>query len=405
MKRVVGFRMGSLDPSEPTGGQEGPYQMYSQLAREFDVHVIACKSIVRRMRTATLAKDFRETVLPLFSLLSVYAIDKFLGTKDILLPPWFYSADIALSSSRKKVLKKLLEEADIIMLESWLLLPLVMKYRRADCRLMYRVNNIDAIFFEPMVPRWYWNFKKGKVERLERETLAKCDGLVTVAEEDRRILMQRYSLDGDRIFVFPIGANTTEFEPDPSSRDAIRGKYAPDGETICAFVGSNIAHNNEIAHYIACELAPKLPKCVFLILGRCAEGLRGRSLPSNVQAVGFLSRTDFKAVLSAVDIALNPVTYGSGMNIKMLTYMTAGIPTVTTLFGARGLDVEDGKHVVIADIDAFAQKIEQLAGDGRSRKRISIEARELALRKYDLNVIGEEMRRSCRKVLEGPSIH
>lgn len=400
MKRVVGFRMGSLDPSEPTGGQEGPYQMYTQLAREFDIHVIACKSIVRRMRTAALAKNFRETVLPLFSLLSVYAIDKFLGTKDILLPPWFYSADIALSSSRKKVLKRLLEEADIIMLESWLLLPLVMKYRRADCRLMYRVNNIDAIFFEPMVPRWYWNFKKGKVERLERETLAKCDGLVTVAEEDRRILMQRYSLDGDRIFVFPIGANTTEFEPDPSSRDAIRGKYAPNGETICAFIGSNIAHNNEIARFISRQLAPKLPGCAFLILGKCADSLKGADLPPNVRPVGFLSREELKAVLSAVDIALNPVTFGSGMNIKMLTYMTAGIPTVTTPFGARGLEVEDGKHVVLADIDEFIEKIAALAGDEARQKTISANARRLALTRYDLELIGKEMRSVCHKVLD-----
>jgi len=45
---------------------------------------------------------------------------------------------------------------------------------------------------------------------------------------------------------------------------------------------------------------------------------------------------------SAADLAINPVTAGSGTNLKMFEYQAAGIPILSTSFGARGLNLVEG---------------------------------------------------------------
>ena len=42
-----------------------------------------------------------------------------------------------------------------------------------------------------------------------------------------------------------------------------------------------------------------------------------------------------------LDLAINPVTTGSGTNLKMLDYMAAGVPVLSTPHGARGLGLLD----------------------------------------------------------------
>ena len=59
-----------------------------------------------------------------------------------------------------------------------------------------------------------------------------------------------------------------------------------------------------------------------------------------------------EAALETADVAVNPMLTGSGTNLKMLDYMAAGIPVITTRVGARGLDIPDG-CVVQCDLEHF----------------------------------------------------
>jgi glycosyltransferase involved in cell wall biosynthesis len=49
-------------------------------------------------------------------------------------------------------------------------------------------------------------------------------------------------------------------------------------------------------------------------------------------------------MLSIADVALNPMRSGTGTNLKMLDYMAAGVPVISTEFGARGLNITDREH-------------------------------------------------------------
>ena len=85
----------------------------------------------------------------------------------------------------------------------------------------------------------------------------------------------------------------------------------------------------------------------------------------------------------SIDIAINPVLYGSGLKIKTVEALAYGIPLVTTSVGSQGLLEEAGKAFLLADTaEEFAAAISALAGCTGLRRRISSQARAYAQRHW-----------------------
>ncbi len=57
--------------------------------------------------------------------------------------------------------------------------------------------------------------------------------------------------------------------------------------------------------------------------------------------------TDIDPYICSADFGLNPVTEGSGVNVKMMEFLSAELPILSTVVGARGLSLE-------IDIDYFS---------------------------------------------------
>ena len=87
-------------------------------------------------------------------------------------------------------------------------------------------------------------------------------------------------------------------------------------------------------------------------------GRRNVVLPPELQptiASSVPALAEFKqAVLGVSEVALNPMSSGSGTNLKMLDYFGSGVPIISTPFGARGLGVEPGAHYIAAEVDGFS---------------------------------------------------
>jgi len=85
-----------------------------------------------------------------------------------------------------------------------------------------------------------------------------------------------------------------------------------------------------------------------------------------VNTIGFVESLDAFFRESIVMVA--PVVGGSGVRIKLLEGMGAGMPTVTTIDGAAGLDVIDGREVLIADDpEGFAERVVRALSDSSLR--------------------------------------
>ena len=57
------------------------------------------------------------------------------------------------------------------------------------------------------------------------------------------------------------------------------------------------------------------------------------------------------------DFALNPVQSGSGTNVKMLEFIAAKLPILSTVFGTRGTELVAGDSYVSFDFDTLGEKM------------------------------------------------
>jgi glycosyltransferase involved in cell wall biosynthesis len=111
----------------------------------------------------------------------------------------------------------------------------------------------------------------------------------------------------------------------------------------------------------------------------------------NVYLLGQVSDEEKKEILKISDIAINPMLSGSGTNIKVLGYLSAGIPTITTPTGARGLDLIDQKHALICEIEDFPRKIHDLLSDDHLAESLKKNGRNLVEQRYDWDSIVHDM--------------
>lgn len=111
----------------------------------------------------------------------------------------------------------------------------------------------------------------------------------------------------------------------------------------------------------------------------------------NVIFLGRVSDEEKQALYRVADIALNPMTSGSGTNIKMLDYMAAGLPVVSTSVGARGLNLENYENAIICDIPDFPVRINQILSDSKLYSKISSNGRRTVEDNFDWSKIASEM--------------
>jgi glycosyltransferase involved in cell wall biosynthesis len=124
---------------------------------------------------------------------------------------------------------------------------------------------------------------------------------------------------------------------------------------IASWHGPNVAGARRLL-----ELAEEVPEVDFVVLGSVGGALAGDALPRNVTLTGTVSHGFKQALLSVADVALNPVTVGSGTNLKMLDYFASGIPVIATSFGARGLGVQPGEHYLHAEPGELGEALRAL---------------------------------------------
>lgn len=96
-----------------------------------------------------------------------------------------------------------------------------------------------------------------------------------------------------------------------------------------------------------------------------------------MRARGFVPQLD--RLWSGMDIAINPVRWGSGLKIKTVEALAAGLPLVSTREGARGLEHLAGEVFLMADdADDFAAACRHLLDDVPARRALATSARRWA---------------------------
>lgn len=279
-------------------------------------------------------------------------------------------------------------DADVVVVSHPWAYPVVAARAPEACRrrLVYDSQNVEARLKRNLIPESdLGNRAVALVEELERRLCQNADAVLACSEEDAAEFQQRYGVPRARLFVVPNGVDSRAVAPaTPEERRAARRRLSLDERAfVCVFVGSRYAPNVDAARFLTDEVAPALPDVRFLLVGGCSLDLEG-PFPPNVTALGPVDDVLRNAAYAAADLALNPMTRGSGTNIKMLDFFAAGLPVVTTEVGARGLGDGSGTAFVVAPPNAgFGAAVQALRADRAMVARMGRAGRLLAESRYD----------------------
>jgi glycosyltransferase involved in cell wall biosynthesis len=254
--------------------------------------------------------------------------------------------------------------------------------------LWYDAHNVESLLKADVLPQTAAGSELLRaVEEVERAACERSELVWTCSEEDRAQLITTYALEPDCALVVPNGVSLDELTyVRPSERDEHKRMLGM-GAWLSVFMGSWHGPNVVAASRVV-DVAMAAPDLHFMIVGSVGRALNGQ-LPVNVDIAGLVSSEFRRELLGIADLALNPVTTGSGTNLKMLDYFAAGIPVVSTSFGARGLGVAAGRHYVSADPESFGDAIESVRTSGpHARDALSAAAREHISAKLSWPVIG-----------------
>lgn len=287
-----------------------------------------------------------------------------------LLPRWLLPSN--------KV-RSLVAKSDVIMFEHPHSFDLVSRLLSSNHFVVLDAHNIDHKLCADQASHWgLAGISARKLRTVEARAFARADLVLSCSREDMAEAVIEFGVTPEKMMFVPNGADISNISPASlAERNAAKALLGVD-DALCLFVGSLWTPNVDAALAIL-RMAANAPDLTFAIVGDVGRAI-SHSLPANVIVAGRVD--DLQIWYHAADIAINPVTSGGGSNVKNFEYLAAGLPIVSTEFGAREIDAPFGTSVAIADLDNFPRTIRALlndpALDAHRRK-----ARMLAEERYD----------------------
>ncbi|MDT0575861.1 glycosyltransferase [Croceicoccus sp. F390] len=143
------------------------------------------------------------------------------------------------------------------------------------------------------------------------------------------------------------------------------------------FVGSNTEPNIAGLKWF-CEncwptIRNALPEATLQIAGTVATGLAGYGVPAGARLLGMVA--DLDPLYSRAGVVISPLTFGSGLKIKLVEAMALGKAIVATSVTLQGVEEIAGPAVCQADDAAqFAAAVVSLAKDRALREKLGLKA-------------------------------
>lgn len=290
-----------------------------------------------------------------------------------------FSQQAGLSPDYVAAARKEMAEADVVIFSHPWVYPLVKDRLRPSQVVIYDSQNVEGFLRAQLLD----DSNPVEEELLRRvvqdeyELGCRANWILACSQEDLRRFHRVYDFPPEKMRVVPNGVTAFDISA-RTARDRLeaRNHFGLDaGAYVAIFIGSGYGPNLLAAEFIDKQLAPLLPAVTFVIAGGVGAGMRSSS--RNVRVTGQLENAEKHRWFHAADIAINPMTSGSGTNIKMFDYMAVPLAVVSSDIGARGIDTAGRQIMVIAEPTGpgFAAAIERLRDDG-FRRRLEQESRK-----------------------------
>ncbi|MCA8154889.1 glycosyltransferase [Burkholderia contaminans] len=364
------------------GGQARVFYLCRELSKNFDVHTVCLVDGAQQHEIHQVSEHFTVEYVPAdkgycekdWALYQTGGIP----TTDVSMVAYYDEAPSFVCAARNAM-----ANADVVVAEQAYTYVLLEKYAKDQIR-VYNSQNIEYVLKQQM-------FRDSVVkdtvialtEKAERLACEDADLIVYCSEADKIGMERIYSVaQGKRAVIVENGAagETISYMTSSARRD-LKNRIAP-GKSVGIFVASWHQPNIEAVRDLD-RIATLTPDILYIVVGSVGGYFKDNNeiMSENIVFTGLVTEQEKDILLQLADVALNPMSTGSGTNIKMFDYMAAGLPLVTTEVGARGIDLPEGFADVIS-IEDFPTAIQRAVRTPRNiQKRIFVEE------KYDWRAV------------------
>jgi len=225
-----------------------------------------------------------------------------------------------------------------------------------------------------------------RIRPIEQWVLDRVDDVIAVSADDKARMVQA-GTRADKITVIPHGVDLSRFAWGAGMDVRERHGIAHDAPVLFFHGTLHYWPNTEAVRFIVDDLLDgllqTLPTLRVIIAGQNPPEYYAHPA---VVTPGSVERIE--DYIAAADVCICPIFAGGGTRMKLMEYMAAGKPIVSTTKGAEGIPYAAGSHMLIGDdVDAIREHVEALFADPRLRQQLGSAARRFA-EAYDWSAVG-----------------
>ena len=261
-------------------------------------------------------------------------------------------------------------------------------------------HNVESLIWKRLaenasgVKQLYLRDQWKRLERFERTTCLRFDGVVGVSDEDCAIFKKEFKLP-NVLGAVPTGVDC----------DYFAASNWPRQEHSLVFLGSmdwmpNIDGVDFFIKEVWASVREKFPHATFTIVGRNPPA-KIKDLEKRIPGVRVTGTVeDVRPFLSAASAMVVPLRVGGGTRIKIFEGMATGIPVISTRIGAEGLPVTHGENILLADTPAdFVKSISELFAQASFARHIGANGRALVQEKFGWDAVNKIFEAHCQKAV------
>lgn len=236
---------------------------------------------------------------------------------------------------------------------------------------------------------WRGLYFKEMAYSIERRVLNAANGVMVVSEELKKILLKMGIAQG-KILILPNGVDLNSFTPQEKNSELAQ-KLGLKHKFVVGFTGSlKEWHGVDILLEACSGLIKHIPELSLLIVG---DGPEIENLKTRAFSLNMIEKTIFTGkvlyseipdLIRLMDVAAAPYKTNDNFYfspLKVIEYLSCGIPVVTTKRGGSAYGIRNGKNGILIDEskpDYLREAIKTLYDDPDLRRKIAENASQLA---------------------------
>ncbi len=279
-------------------------------------------------------------------------------------------------------------EPDLIILESVYLAAHIHDFRKvSSAKILIRSHNVEFQIWERLAKNHpsflkclYYKKLAKDLKKAEIQLLSQADGLACITKDDQTI--------------FKKSGITVQMTTIPVAIDKIDKQSDYSQNTFFHLGSMNWNPNIEAVRWLVTSIFPKirsqLPDAKLYLGGSYMPKEFKSDASKGIEVLGYVENA--AEFMTTHGIMLAPLKSGSGVRIKLLEGMNLGVPTVTSITGAEGINgVNEHDFFVAENETSFVKYAVKLAQSETERQEIGLNGKKLVEEHYHTESVTQHL--------------